>query len=88
MPIKTESRYFGEGINNYGVEKAEDAFDTHRHHVREKRLEDLNGKDTKLSSGHIARNFESIAAAIKAADEQVAADNADFIKKHKIEMKG
>lgn len=84
MPITTEARYFGEGIYQQGEEKPDAALRQHRHHVRVQRLNDLLGKEAKLEASALSQKFESIAASIEAADAQVKADNAAFIKKHNL----
>lgn len=84
MPIITKDRHFGEGISGYGEEAAEKAFVAQKQHIREKRLNDCLGADSKISNLQLSGNFEKIKAAIEAADDQVYADNAEFIKKHGI----
>ena len=84
MPIITKDRFFGEGISGYGEEAAETAFSAQKEHIREKRLNDSLGADSKLNNSQLSHNFEKVKAAIEAADDQVYADNADFVKKHGI----
>lgn len=85
MPITTKERYFGEGLNSYGEETPEAAFQRHRKHLRIKRLDDLLGKEAKLDSHAIAQRIEELNAAIVAADNQALMDNVDFIEKYNIE---
>lgn len=84
MPISAKDRYFGPGLGSYGEDCPHEAFDKHRQHVRVERLNDLIGKDEKLSATQISRKFDDLASAIKAADASVVADNAEFMKKHGI----
>ena len=84
MPIRTEDRFFGEGLGSAGVDDPHEAFRLHRSHVRKRRLDDLLGNDAALKSGQIANRFEEIAAAMRAADEQVVQDNVAFMKAHNI----
>ena len=86
MPIRTEGRFFGEGLSSSGVDEPGSAFRQHRRHVRQQRLYDLLGKSPDLSNGQLADKFEEIAAAISAADEQVVQDNAAFMKQHGITL--
>lgn len=87
MAIRTQSRFIGEGISDYGETNAQEALCKHRLHVRRERLADLLGNDTKLSCVDIARRFYEISIAISAADSQVQADNADFIEEHSLKLK-
>ena len=82
MPITVRDRFFGEGIGSYGADSFEEALDQHRQHVRLQRLKDAFSNDEKgLTLGTIAAKFEIIAAAVRAADDQVESDNASLIIK-------
>lgn len=84
MPITTKDRYFGEGIDQSGASTAKNALDQHREHVRSQRLNDLLVKDFKLDLYNLLRKIDQINLAIKAADDQVDQDNADFIHHHNL----
>lgn len=84
MAITTADRYFGEGIGGYGEADPGNAFTMQRRFIRTKRLDDVLGEKASLTPNEIAAKFETIAAAITKADDQVFADNAEFCLQHNI----
>jgi hypothetical protein len=86
MAILKKDMCFGEGISSYGEIDPQAAFNQHRRYLREKRLDDLLGRDAKTPNSEIGRRFQEIAAAIEAADKQAVVDNAAFIEQHSIHI--
>ncbi len=86
MAIETRDRYFGDGISNYGEAEPIAAFNQHRRHLRQQRLNDAlgGGQDSKFTIAQIADRFETIALAVQKADDQAFGDNADFCATHNI----
>lgn len=86
MAIIKKDMFFGEGISANGEADPQKAFNAHRGHLRQQRLNDLLGKENKANNYEISSKFQEIAVAIKAADDQAVADNREFIRAHNISV--
>ena len=88
MAIVKKDRFFGEGVAPSGAETALAALEQHRDYVRQQRLKDALGKDASLGVPQISHKFGEIVSAIKAADDQVAADNKELLEEYGLFING
>lgn len=83
--LNETQRYTWSNGRSYGEDTPQEAANDERHDLRKSRLADaLGGKDVKLEIATIARSFDRIVAAIKAADDQFFSDNKEFLARHGI----
>ena len=88
--LKKIDRYTGLGSSSYGEETAITAAKKELLELRKKRLHDTglvetasNGS-TSVRGSHVVTEFETIVAAINAADNQFLLDNANFVTEHNL----